>query len=320
MHDFVLPRHPATVDGQDLTTDIATRSTRQEHDRALEVLRLAPPASRYPRHDLLAPRLIVHQRRIHLCCNIPRRNAIHIDALPTPLVAKRLCELRNAAFTRRICRYCDSALEREQGSDVDDATSAAIRARLARKHVGADVAAECEDGVKVDLNDFVPVVVGELVGGVTTLDSAAVEKDSNIVAVCCHFRDERGHGGLGGEVCGVDLAFAAQFLDQLPCFLVRLVALGFTVSFCLSRCIGSLFVLPVLEGHLHLLRQEQRPWTGRFLGCRQYTGRSHRQERKAGELKSLWSIRYHVDFIAIEREIDLDCGLGILFVKEAPSM
>jgi hypothetical protein len=38
----------------------------------------------------------------------------------------------------------------------------------------ADFAAECEDSAEVDLQDFVPVVVGELVGRMAALDASAV--------------------------------------------------------------------------------------------------------------------------------------------------
>ena len=45
------------------------------------------------------------------------------------------------------------------------------------EHVRAHFTAEGEDGCEVYLEDFVPVVVGELVGGVAALDAAAVEED-----------------------------------------------------------------------------------------------------------------------------------------------
>jgi hypothetical protein len=51
------------------------------------------------------------------------------------------------------------------------------------EHVGADVAAEGEDGAKVDLQDGLPVVVWKLVRWMTTLDAGAVEQDVYSVAV-----------------------------------------------------------------------------------------------------------------------------------------
>ena len=47
----------------------------------------------------------------------------------------------------------------------------------------ADVAAECEDGCEVYLEDGLPVVVWELVRWVSLLDAAAVEQDVDSVAV-----------------------------------------------------------------------------------------------------------------------------------------
>lgn len=46
----------------------------------------------------------------------------------------------------------------------------------------ADFAAEGEDCREVYLQDFVPVVVWELVGGVAALDAAAVEEDVYLLA------------------------------------------------------------------------------------------------------------------------------------------
>lgn len=63
--------------------------------------------------------------------------------------------------------------------------------------MGADVAAEGEDGGEVDLQHGVPVGGGEEVGRVPLLDAAAVEEDVDVgvrVGV-----DERGEdGGDGG--------------------------------------------------------------------------------------------------------------------------
>jgi hypothetical protein len=54
---------------------------------------------------------------------------------------------------------------------------------LASEHVRADFAAEGEDCAEVDLEHFVPVVVGELVRGVAALDTAAVQEYIDVVAV-----------------------------------------------------------------------------------------------------------------------------------------
>jgi len=83
--------------------------------------------------------------------------------------------------------------------------------------VRAHVSAECEDGAQVDLQHFVPVLVWEFVGGMPSLYAAAVEEDVDVVAVGEDFGYEGLYGGLGGEVCGVDLRFAAEFLNDLFC-------------------------------------------------------------------------------------------------------
>lgn len=55
----------------------------------------------------------------------------------------------------------------------------------------ADFATEGENCAEVDLEHFVPVVVGELVRGVTALDTTAVQENVDIVAVFEDLRDKR---------------------------------------------------------------------------------------------------------------------------------
>jgi hypothetical protein len=92
--------------------------------------------------------------------------------------------------------------------------------------VCADVTAQREDGGQVDLQYGLPVSVGKLVRGVALLDPAAVEQDVDAVAVGEDGGDERGDGGVGGEVCGVDCGGAAERFDGLFGGLVGGVALG----------------------------------------------------------------------------------------------
>lgn len=50
-----LPSHPSTIHSQRMPTHIRPGLTRQKHHRALEILRRAPPARRYPLTDALQP-------------------------------------------------------------------------------------------------------------------------------------------------------------------------------------------------------------------------------------------------------------------------
>jgi hypothetical protein len=49
--------------------------------------------------------------------------------------------------------------------------------------VRADFAAEGEDCAEVDLEHFVPVVVGKLVRGVAALDTTAIQENVDVVAI-----------------------------------------------------------------------------------------------------------------------------------------
>jgi len=104
--------------------------------------------------------------------------------------------------------------------------------------VRADVAAEGEDGVEVDLEDGVPVRGGKLMGGVPALDAGAVEEDVDAVAGVEDGGDEGGDRGGGGEVGGVDGGSAAKSFDLGLCFLVCGVPLEEVVSVAVS-CSGG---------------------------------------------------------------------------------
>lgn len=81
--------------------------------------------------------------------------------------------------------------------------------------MAADVAAQGEDGVEVDLDDLVEVAVGEVLAGVPALDAGAVDEDAHLVAVG---QDLGGEGGdlLGGRDVGrVDPGLAAELLNSL---------------------------------------------------------------------------------------------------------
>jgi hypothetical protein len=51
------------------------------------------------------------------------------------------------------------------------------------------------------------------VGGISLLDTAAVEQDVDPVSIFQDFGYERGNRGFGGEVCGVDCGFSVEGFD-----------------------------------------------------------------------------------------------------------
>lgn len=185
-----LSAHPATIDSKNLSTNIATRPARQKHNTALEIVRAAPASRRNSRQNALSPLLIIDERSVHLRRNVTRRNSIDSNTLRRPLIAQRLGQLRNTALARCVRRNRQTTLETQERCNVDNGTSAAVGVWLTSKHVRADFAAEGEDCAEVDLEHFVPVVVGELVRGVAALDTAAVQENVDVVAVFEDLRDE----------------------------------------------------------------------------------------------------------------------------------
>jgi hypothetical protein len=171
-----LPSHPSSINSNNLPTDIRARRTRQPNYHALEVLRSTPSARRNSLQDALRPVLILHQRSIHIRSNVPRRNCIHTDPTPCPFITQRFGQLPNTTFTRRVCRYCDSTLECEEGSDIDNGAAASKwEVCCAREHVCAYIAAQSKHRSQIHLQHSSPVLVWKFVGGMALLNASAVE-------------------------------------------------------------------------------------------------------------------------------------------------
>lgn len=129
----------------------------------------------------------------------------------------------------------EAALECEQRRKVDDAAAAAgDRRGLELEHLGADVTAESEDGVEVDLDDLVPhvsdavsssllqrnsgtyiveVAVGEFFARMTALDTGAVDQNADLVSISQDLGSESRNLLLYRHICGIDPCFSAEFLD-----------------------------------------------------------------------------------------------------------
>lgn len=138
-----------------MPTDVRTRSTGKVHRGTLEILGRAPTPRGNPRTDASQTLGVVEQGRVHLRLDIPRGNGVDGDALAGPLVGEALCELADGSFGSGVGGDGEAALEGEEGGKVDDAAAAAGDGGGGEvEHVGADVAAEGEDGVEVYLDDL----------------------------------------------------------------------------------------------------------------------------------------------------------------------
>jgi hypothetical protein len=79
--------------------------------------------------------------------------------------------------------------------------------------VGADVAAQGEDGIEVDLHHLGEVAVRERLRGVPALDARAGDEDTDLVAIGEDLGGQRGDLLGGGELGRVDPGLAAKLLD-----------------------------------------------------------------------------------------------------------
>lgn len=64
----------------------------------------------------------------------------------------------------------------------------------------AYIAAKCEDGVKVYLEDEIPIRIWELSCWMSGLYTGTVQEDVDFVFIGEDFGNEGRNGGLGGEV------------------------------------------------------------------------------------------------------------------------
>lgn len=229
-----LSAHPATVHDQHMAANIGARPRRKVHRCALEVFRGAPAASRDSSANASQSLGVVEQGCVHVRLNVAGSNGVNRDALGRPLVGKRLCQLADSTLGSCVGRDSKTALEGKEGCVVDDTAAAASDGRgLQLEHMGADVAAEGEDGVEVDLDDLVEVAVGELFTGVTTLDAGAVDEDADLVLVGEDLGRESSNGFGDSHVCRVDPGFAAELFDGLLGFCDGCISLQIqNISYC----------------------------------------------------------------------------------------
>src|SRR5215468_7421655 len=122
-----LPPQPPAIYCKHMAVNIIARRRAQENGSSGDIFRLAPPPRRNSVEDLLASYRIVSQRRCVVCCYVTRSNRIHINLSAGPLIRKSFSKLRHATFRRRIRGNQNSALKREQGSDVHDFSARPFR-------------------------------------------------------------------------------------------------------------------------------------------------------------------------------------------------
>lgn len=221
-----------------MPADICACSARQVHRRALEVVGRPPAAGGDAGADAGEALGVAEQGRVHLRLNVARGDGVDGDALAGPLVGEALGDLADGTLGRGVRGHCQAALEGEQRGKVDDAAAAAGGGRGRKlQHVGADVAAEGEDGVEVYLDDLrcmgvliawrgkkqeklvrcylIKVAVGKLLAGVPALDTRAVDEDANLVAVGENLGRQGGNLLLDSHVGRVDPSLAAERLDKV---------------------------------------------------------------------------------------------------------
>ena len=150
----LLPRHPTTIHNQNVSVHIIRCVRRQEHRDTLH----GPP--------VFPSVLPVSWSRIALLRSGSSRNAcvlfvamypgaIALTVMPgsRPLVRQGLGHLCHGTLAGGIRRHDDPTLKRQQRSNVDDL------AVLALHHVPADGLTQEEDGLAVDRQDVVPVLL-----------------------------------------------------------------------------------------------------------------------------------------------------------------
>ena len=138
-----------------MPADICARAAGEVHCRALEVVGGAPAAGRDAGADAGEALRVAEQGRVHLRLDVARGNGVDGNALARPLIGEALGDLADGALGRGVRGHRQATLEGEQRGKVDDAAAAAGGRRGGElQHLGADVAAEGEDGVEVYLDDL----------------------------------------------------------------------------------------------------------------------------------------------------------------------
>src|SRR5215210_8660224 len=146
------PTQPTTVYGEDRAVHVVGRVRGQKDRRALEVLRLTPPAGGDAGEQVLGALGILAQRDGHLGRHVARSNGVKVYAVSCPLVRQGSGEVGDPGLGRGVRGHQDAPLGGEHRGQVDDLASAA---RL--DEVTSNRLAEVEGATQIDAYDVLPV-------------------------------------------------------------------------------------------------------------------------------------------------------------------
>src|SRR5215210_6958029 len=137
------PTQPTTVYGKDRAVHVVGRVRGQKDRRALEVLRLTPPACGDAGEQVLGALGILAQRDGHLGRHVAGSNGVDVYALSRPLVRQGSGEVGDPGLGRGVRGHQDAPLAR-----LDE--------------VPGDRLAEVERATQVDAYDVLPVLLSKL--------------------------------------------------------------------------------------------------------------------------------------------------------------
>src|SRR5262249_44152747 len=142
----------SAVDGQGCARHKGSLIACKERHAFGDFFRLAQPAGWDLCDDTLKD--FFGHRLDHLGIDIPRRDAIHRDALFGVLLRKRLCKTDDTGFCRRIVALPHLAFLAVDRGDVDDP------AEIAVTHAVNDGLYDVEHAVEIDPDDVAPLLIG----------------------------------------------------------------------------------------------------------------------------------------------------------------
>mmetsp|Transcript_15393 Transcript_15393/g.38709 ORF Transcript_15393/g.38709 Transcript_15393/m.38709 type:complete len:253 (-) Transcript_15393:429-1187(-) len=166
----------AAVDVQGLASDVTGTGRREEQHRVSDLLWCAQAAGRDALQQLRLPLLL--QTIGHVRLDEARREGVHSDGTAAHLACQRPGEAVHAGLGGGVVGLPGVAHGADDGGDRDDAAPPRLG------HVLEDSLGHAEDGVKVCVDDIIPILVLHAQHQRVLGDASVVDQDVNLAVRC----------------------------------------------------------------------------------------------------------------------------------------
>src|ERR1700678_39690 len=167
----------AAIDEQGLSRNVGTSVRGEEHDRPIQIVRLARALERNTVDDVLNPSLVLVKDRILLGTEPPRSQAVYRNPMRSPFIREAHCQLLDAPSASAIRGDAGITEDARNRSDVDNPSVAAF------DHAARECLGNKERTAQICVEYQVPIVPGNVERRFAHVATRVVDKNIDLAEV-----------------------------------------------------------------------------------------------------------------------------------------